>query len=444
MKNIQEFLKGLFSKIDPNDSLRIITVKFLLFIAILTVSTGFIAHLTSFDVTENRNQSPFANVDRFSPEADSLRREYKALCDDINECALSSLSNGTYTPYDYIYDMYTVLRLDEMYRNLTFGSFSFDFSSNLRISHPDFFDTRNPACEDFGNAATEIERAHTKGHPEPEPFTWESFLQWLWDWYFNALPLAFLMCCILGWQKRISFSVRSPFSALLYCILWPINFFVRARRRIIDIDAEARIRMSKESLFSKLSEKERQFLETYNSFASSRNNSREKWLQEKSEAKHEVARILLSLSRLSPRYVLAFGVVVLFRVFSFAEEKSPTLIVQDCLQSGVEISLIQESPPDISQQLKHEKCGWLWNVNPDENLGDVRLCQEKKIVPRVRMSLLKGYIQEILKVPLGVNACVINKCIHQIFKCNEKKLYGDVVCVRHSAYFGANHKHPKL
>ncbi len=441
MKNLQEFLKGLFSKIDPNDSARITAVKFLLFIAILTVPTGFLSRITSFDAVEDRNQFPYANIDRFSAEADALRKEYRVLYDDITDCALVSLSNGTYTSRDYIYDMHTVRKLDEIYRNLGVMGFGFDFSSRLRVSYPDFFDTRNPNCEEFGKAAAEIEKAHTKDHPKPEPFTWKLFLQWLWGWYFGALPLVFFMCCILAWQKRISFSVRSPFSATLYFILWPINFFVRVRRRILDIDAEARIRMSKESLFSKLSEKERHFLQTYNSFAGSRNNSREKWLKEKSEAKHEVVRILLSLSRLSPRYILAFGVVVLFRVLSFADVKNSTLVPQDCLCDGIEISLIQESPPDISQQLKHEKPEWLWNLNPDENWEDERPCEEKKIIPRVRLSLLKGYIQEILKVPLGVNAYVISKCIHQIFKCNEKNLYGDVVCVRYSASFSTNHKH---
>ncbi len=444
MKNIQEFLKGLFSKIDPNDSSRIITVKFLLFIAILTVPTGFASVVTSFDVTENRKQFPYADVDRFSPEADSLRMEYRALHNDIQECALIGLSNGTYTPSDYVYDVYTTRRLEEMYCNVSLGTSSLEFSSSLAVSHPDFFNGRNPRSGDFGKAVDEIERAHTKGHPEKEPFSWDPFLQWLQSWYFGALPLVFLMCCILGWQKRISFSVKSPFSALLYCILWPINFFVRVRRRIIDIDAEARIRMSKESLFSKLSEKERQFLETYNSFAGSRNNSREKWLQEKSEAKHEVARSLLGLSRLSPRYVLAFGVVVLFRLVSFAEEKVPTLITQDCLQSGVEISLIQEQPPDTAQVLKDQLCQWVWSISPNENWEDSSILKKKKKTPTVKLSLLKGYIQEILKVPLGVNANLIKKCIHQIFKCNEKNVYGDVVCVRHSASFGANHKHPKF
>jgi hypothetical protein len=252
------------------------------------------------------------------------------------------------------------------------------------------------------------------------------------------------MCCILGWQKRISFSVKSPFSALLYCILWPINFFVRVRRRIIDIDAEARIRMSKESLFSKLSEKERQFLETYSSFTGNRNSAREELLEERSQTKKEMGDYLSRFSRLSPKYVIALGVVILFRLMSFAEEKVSTLIPQDCVNGGVEISLIQEHPPDTAEVLKDQQCQWIWSMYLNEDWGDSSLYEEKKKIPPVKLSLLKGYIQEILTVPLGVNTNVINKCIHQIFKCNERNLYGDFVCVRLNVHISTNHKHPKL
>ena len=392
---IQEFLKDLFSKIDPNDSHRVGIAKFLLFMAILTIPTGFISFLANYE-TPGRGAYPYADIDRFGKEADFLRKEYRALYEDIQQCALHSLSNGTYTPYDYMYDIRTVMKLDEMYRNISFGDISFDFASSLRASYPEFFDRRNPHCEDFGKASAEIEQTQKIGHSKSEPFSWKPFLEWLHDWYFGAFPFVLFMCLILSWQGRIVFSLKSPFVSLLYFFLWPINFFIRTRRRVLDIDRETRLRLTKNGFFTKLSEKEKHFLETYSSFTSKSNDVKESWNEEHLQMRNEMMERLQNVSRFNLRYVI----LILFVSLTRFSGLTLALYEKDFLNQSFQTIIIQ--PPEFDSGYGYLDDCCTFGLF-DTYMDIIVVIQKIKLSLYKTLLLSKGYIQQLLKVPLEVN-----------------------------------------
>jgi hypothetical protein len=94
------------------------------------------------------------------------------------------------------------------------------------------------------------------------PIDWRRVHKWFARQYIFGLLPALLMCLILAYQGRIRFNVRrSPISSLLYLALWPVNFILRAIGLFQDIDREARLRLEKDSLFSRLSGVEEEFLD---------------------------------------------------------------------------------------------------------------------------------------------------------------------------------------
>ncbi len=158
------------------------------------------------------------------------------------------------------------------------------------------------------------------------------------------------------------------------------------------MDREARIRMSKKGLFAKLSEKEKQFLKTPNS-----------------SAYREILERIQDVPRFNVRYIFAL-IVVVARLSGFA---SKVIIYEKMNQQSSEISVIIE-PPDSCFDMSDERhishpCFDNWNLW----LGDFVEKLEKKKTSLYKLLLLSGYIQEIFKVPLGMNINVTKKCIHQ-------------------------------
>lgn len=96
-----------------------------------------------------------------------------------------------------------------------------------------------------------------------EPIDWGAVARWFLHQYLLGLLPALIMCLILARQGRIRFNfAKSPVSSLLYLALWPINLGLRVIVAFQDIDREARLRLQKDSLFSRLSGLEEGFLDS--------------------------------------------------------------------------------------------------------------------------------------------------------------------------------------
>jgi hypothetical protein len=96
-----------------------------------------------------------------------------------------------------------------------------------------------------------------------EPIDWDAVARWCLHQYILGLFPSLIMCLILARQGRIRFNMRkSPVSSLLYLALWPINLVSRVIVAFQDIDREARLRLQKDSLFSRLSGLEEGFLDS--------------------------------------------------------------------------------------------------------------------------------------------------------------------------------------
>lgn len=170
------------------------------------------------------------------------------------DSVVSLVRNGhVYTIRDYFIDYRDVqdyAALNSPWNNCPLGLC--EIQNQVRVSGSE------PNREEVDRAREEI-----LGMKEPKstPINWSRVTDWLLRQYLMGLLPALLMCLILARQGRISFSFRkSPVSALAYLALWPINLGACIIAAFQDIDREARLRTEKDSLFSKLSGLEEEFL----------------------------------------------------------------------------------------------------------------------------------------------------------------------------------------
>lgn len=278
-----------------------------------------------------------------------------------------------YTIRDYFTDYKDIQKYSESLAPWSTGGFCMycGLQDQMRISGASNTqeETDQARCEIIGDCRT----------AETTPINWSPLLTWLSDQYVFGLLPAFLLCLILGFQGRIVFRLkRSPISALVYLVLWPVNFFMLVRRTLSNIDREARMRMRKESLFLRLSQVEEEILRRALTGLSSEE-------EEKELREAKVARFQL-------RYVVALFAVVLLRVAPSA---------------AVVASETEDDPPDriechmsLQDESHEDDTGlstYIWLCEAESKVLSV--CENIRW-PRLHMQRLIGFGRNVEHVPL--------------------------------------------
>ncbi len=210
-----------------------------------------------------------------------------------------------------------------------------------------------------------------------EPTDWGAVERWFLRQYLLGLLPALFMFLILARQGRISFNVRkSPVSSVAYLALWPVHFCIHIFLFWVDVDREARLRIQKNSLFSRLSGLEERFLESL------RNNSR--------------GEELLSTKRVRLSYICAIVAVLVMKVVPVVAQALP--------ETGHEatIEAAYHDPPstwsDDTEHLKDPMCSFAFAYCISK--------ASRSIVwwPSCTRKLLVGFGRSIEHVPLGSTA----------------------------------------
>lgn len=166
---------------------------------------------------------------------------------------------------------------------------------------------------------------------EEKPVDLSPLTRWFSRQYLLGLLPAFLLCLVLASQGKIEFRpLKAPLAALVYVLLWPLNFFVLLRRTLVVIDREARLRSHKESLFGRLSQREEEFLRKLRAPSSQSTDVR------------LVARQMFSVRQFQYRYVLALVAVLVVRVLPAVDLAEPCGDVRD----GASVIVTCHDPPE--------------------------------------------------------------------------------------------------
>lgn len=365
------------------------TRKWLLRIAKLSVitwlvsNTGFFTLLKQTATTPNPAHQAYEHVRDNRGLKGIIKEEQlfnQYVQTKIDSVAALVETGSVYGIRDYFLDLKDIYAYDDRNAGWMKGSIEIshlqDYISKSG-SRPSFDETDLARCEILGDCQTS------------SPFDWSSVGHWFLEQYILGLLPALLLCLILGFQGRIAFNLkRAPISALAYLALWPISFFVLIRRSLQSVDREARMRMSKESLFSKLSGLEEEFLHR---LASGLAGGEEK-------AKLAIGGV----ERLQFRYVLALFAVVMIRIAPSVASVPTTN--DDLPKDTVECQMsIQDESQEDGKWHPVNVCVLGTTENKPHACEDMHW-------PKLFVSELVGFKRSIEYVPLSV--AILRVCVN--------------------------------